>query len=179
MGVFYTRKGDKGKSHVGKIKLDKTRLEMEALGQLDELNSAIGVLKSQKISERLRDILHHIQESLFIIQAHVANMMMRSKIKVPDFKASVIKETERVIDDIEKALEPSRKFIISGANPASAWLDLLRAKSRNAERAILRIKNAENLSPEIRAYLNRLSSLFFALARHEARNKKERNPNYK
>ena len=68
MGVFYTGKGDKGKSYVGKKSVSKTCLEIEALGQLDELNSMLGVLKSQRISRNLKKILHEIQENLFTIQ---------------------------------------------------------------------------------------------------------------
>lgn len=178
MGIFYTGKGDNGKSYVGKKSVNKTCLEIEALGQLDELNSMLGVLKSQKIPTKLKTILHKVQENLFIIQSHVANIMLNEKFRVPEFKGLKVKEVEELIDKIEKKLEPARKFIISGVNQNSAWLDLIRAKSRNVERNVLKIKKVEKLSPDIRAYLNRLSSLFFALARQEARGKKENNPKY-
>lgn len=186
MPIFYTGKGDKGKSYVGKKSVKKTCLEIEALGQLDELNSMLGVLKSlpvrqagQKISEDLKEILHGVQENLFIIQSHVANIMLDENFKTPDFKNAKIKEIERVIDNIERKLPPLKKFIISGTNQTSAWLDFMRAKSRNVERSVLRIKKTDQLSQEIKAYLNRLSSLFFVLARWEARSEKERNPSYR
>lgn len=178
MPLFYTRKGDDGKSRIGKKVVKKTCLEVEALGQLDELNSMIGVLKSQKISKKLEDILHQVQEDLFIIQSQVAAVMINGKFKVPEFKNFKVKDVERSIDEMEKKLKPVKKFIISGANKNSAWLDLLRAKSRNVERSVLRIDRADKLDPEIKKYLNRLSSLFFALARWEARGKKESNPKY-
>lgn len=190
MRLFYTRKGDKGISHIGKTKVSKTCLEIEALGQLDELNSMIGVLKSlptgrqagqasQNISRELKNILHQIQEDLFIIQAHVANLMMKSNFKAPEFESLKVEKAEKIIDQIEGSLKPIKKFIISGTNQTSAWLEFLRAKSRNVERSVLQIEKINNLSPEIKAYLNRLSSLFFALARWEARNKKESSPSYK
>lgn len=199
MGIFYTGKGDKGKSYVGKRSVLKTCLEVEALGQLDELNSMLGVLKSlpteasakagRKISKNLKKILHEVQENLFIIQSHVANIMLNESFKVPEFSAkggsasgeknSKIKELEKIIDDIERKIPPLKKFVISGANQTSAWLDLLRAKSRNVERSVLKIKRINRLNSDIKAYLNRLSSLFFALARHEAKNLKERHPRYK
>lgn len=179
MGVFYTGKGDKGKSYVGKKSVSKTCLEVEALGQLDELNSTIGVLKSRKISKNLRKTLHEIQENLFIIQSHVANIMLSESFKVPEFKNVKVKEVETIINGIEGRLEPLRKFVISGTNQTSSWLDLLRAKSRNAERSVLKIKHIQRLNPDIKSYLNRLSSLFFALARLEAGDKKEANPAYK
>lgn len=179
MGVFYTGKGDKGKSYIGKKSISKTCLEIEALGQLDELNSMIGVLKSGKISNKLKITLHSVQENLFLIQSHVANIMLGQGFKVPGFKDLKVKEAEKTIDDIEKRLPPLKKFVISGSNQISAWLDLLRAKSRNIERGVLKIKQIDSLSPSIKAYLNRLSSLFFALARWEARKQKEKNPKYR
>ena len=185
MGLFYTKKGDKGRSHIGKKTVSKILLEVEALGQLDELNSMIGVLKSlptgragQKISRDLQKILHQIQENLFIIQANIANVMMGNEFKAPYFGADKTEKAEKIIDKIEAELKPVRGFIISGTNNTSAWLDFMRAKSRNVERAVLKI-NKINSFPEIKSYLNRLSSLLFALARWEARGKKEKNPKYK
>lgn len=179
MRLFYTQKGDKGVSHVGKTKVFKTCLEVEALGQLDEFNSIIGVLKSQKISKELSNILHQVQENLFIIQAHVAYAMLKEKRIPPNFPEVKVRETEKIIDLLEKKLKPARGFVISGANQISSWLDFLRAKSRNVERSVLKIGKIDKLNPGIKAYLNRLSSLLFALARWEARGKKERHPKYK
>ena len=179
MPNFYTGKGDKGRSYIGKKSISKTCLEVEALGQLDELNSMIGVLKSQKISKNLKEILHKIQENLFTVQSHVANIMLDNKFKVPEFKIIKVKEIEKIIDDIEQKLPPLKKFIISGTNQTSAWLDLMRAKSRNVERSVLKIKRVNQLNQEVKTYLNRLSSLLFALARYEAKAKKEHNPTYK
>lgn len=179
MSDFYTGRGDKGKSYVGKRSVSKTCLEVEALGQLDELNSMLGVLKSRKISQKLKNILHQIQEDLFIIQSHVANIMLGKSFKVPEFKSLKVKEIEKMIDSVERRLKPAKKFIISGVNENSAWLDLVRAKSRNVERSVLKIKHIKLLNSAIRTYLNRLSSLLFALARKEAGGQKEKNPNYK
>lgn len=179
MPIFYTGKGDRGRSYVGKKSVEKTCFEVEALGQLDELNSMLGVLKNNEISENLKKTLHEIQENLFIIQSHVANIMLNENFKAPDFKKIKIKKAENIIDDIERKLPPLRKFIIPGTNQTSAWLDLMRAKSRNVERDVLRIGKIDQLSQEIRTYLNRLSSLFFALARWEARGEKEGNPSYR
>ncbi|OGM96826.1 MAG: ATP:cob(I)alamin adenosyltransferase [Candidatus Yanofskybacteria bacterium RIFCSPHIGHO2_01_FULL_39_44] len=179
MSNFYTRRGDKGKSYVGKKSVSKTCLEIEALGQLDELNSILGVLKTKKIHKQLQKIIHQVQENLFTIQSHVAAIMLDSKFKVPEFKVHKVEEIEKIIDEIESSLPPLKKFVISGSNQTSAWLDLLRAKSRNVERSVLKIKKINKLNRDIKAYLNRLSSLFFALARQEARNKKEHSPSYK
>jgi cob(I)alamin adenosyltransferase len=123
--------------------------------------------------------LHEIQENLFIIQAQIASIMLDNNFKAPKFKNEKIKEIEKIIDEIETKLPPLRNFIISGTGKTSAWLDWLRAKSRSVERSVLKIKNSKiNIFSNILPYLNRLSSLFFALARLEARNKKEQHPKY-
>ena len=179
MSNFYTGKGDKGRSYVGKKSVLKTCVEIEALGQLDELNSMIGVVKTEKITGTLKVALHQIQENLFTVQSNVAGIMLDSSFKVPEFSSKKLKEMGGLINDIEKRLPPLNNFVISGTNRISAEIDLLRAKSRNVERSVLKIKKINKLNPDIRAYLNRLSSLFFALARWEARKHKEEKPTYR
>lgn len=184
MGLFYTGKGDKGQSIIGKKKIDKTCIEIEALGDLDELNSLIGLAKAGKLPIKTKNILHAVQENLFIIQANVASLMLKSKHKPPALSKTKIKDIENIIDECERKLKPERGFIISGTNEVSALLDYIRAVSRRAERSVLAFNKSYKrykISPEILAYLNRLSSLFFALARVEARksHKKEKNPSYK
>jgi len=181
MPLFYTKKGDRGKSYVGKKSVSKTCLEVEALGELDELNSMVGVLKAQRISPALKATLHEIQECLFIIQAHVAEIMLETGFKIPEFKAEKTKEAEKIIDRIENRLNPAKFFVISGSDQTSAQLDVLRARSRKVERDVLKIKLVNKLDQNIKTYLNRLSSLLFALARWESKmsGKKEKHPSYK
>jgi len=183
MPIFYTRKGDDGRSRIGKKKIYKLNPFVVALGELDKLNSFIGVVKSlpgNKISPTLKQQLHQIQEDLFIIQANASYAMLKEKRTPPVFSSQKIKDIEKIIDNIEKRLKPVRKFVISGTTHTSAWLDYLRALSRSVERSVLKIENCKlKIDANILPYLNRLSSLFFALARWEARGKKEQHPKYK
>ena len=190
MGLFYTKKGDKGYSRIGKKKIYKLNPFVVALGELDKLNSFIGIVKSlprQWASHRaslfLKKQLHQIQDNLFIIQANVSYAMLKEKRNPPYFSSDKTKNVENIIDEIEKNLKPIKKFVISGATHISAWLDYLRALSRSVERSVLAVardkKGKPTINPSILPYLNRLSSLFFALARWEARNKKEKHPKYK
>lgn len=180
MSLFYTGKGDKGESFVGGKKFDKSSIEIEMLGDLDELNSLIGLVKNQKLSKDFKKILEVIQEDLFIIQANAAAFIF-SKHKPLLFKKEKIIWLEKIINDFEKKIKPERSFVISGTDEISAWLDLLRAVSRRVERKAVQFSKKRKLSPEILAYLNRLSSLFFAMARMAAKKsgKKEKSPNYK
>lgn len=193
MPLFYTRKGDDGRSRIGKKKIYKLNPFVVALGELDKLNSFIGIVKSlpaeasakagHKVSPFLKKQLHQVQEDLFIIQANVSYAMLKEKRTPPLFSSKKIKNIEQIIDNIEKQLKPVRKFVISGTTHISAWLDYLRALSRSIERAILAVahnrKDQRTINSDILPYLNRLSSLFFALARWEARGKKEKHPKYK
>lgn len=177
---------------MGKMKVDKTSVGIEALGSLDELNSLIGVVKSLGEFNRFKEfqnlkfkgfqeILHQVQENLFIIQANAGNMVFGGKFKVPEFKKGKVAEIEKTIDDFERKIRPEKKFIISGSTPLSAQLDYLRAFSRRTERAVLHFNKKAPINPEISAYLNRLSSLFFAMARMAAKQsgKKEKSPIYR
>jgi len=177
--LFYTGKGDKGVSAVGKKKIKKTNPFVEALGELDELNSMCGVLKTDAIRPELRKELHQIQENLFIIQANLAYMMLKEKREPPFFPAEKTLAAEQVIQTIEDKLKPTKGFVISGSTRISAWLDMLRARSRRAERRVVAV--SKNINPNILPYLNRLSSILFALARDEAfrAKKKEQHPSYK
>lgn len=179
MGLFYTGKGDRGTSQIGKKKVPKNSPIMEALGDLDELNSLIGVTRSSLKNEELKEKLRQIQEALFIIQARVAWIMF------PEYKAKVLKkekiqEMEREIDAIEEKIRPDRGFIIPGEEQKAAQLDYIRAVSRRVERRIDTLHKKHPLPSELLTYMNRLSSYFYALARNEIAKQsiKEQKPTY-
>lgn len=182
MGILYTGKGDSGKSIIGKKRVDKTCIEISSLGDLDELNSLLGAVQHENIFLKHKKMLRKVQENLFIIQANIAGIALYSrKFKTPDFPENNVKEIEKIIDGIEREIKPAQKFIIPGGTRGSAWLDLARAVSRRVEREILKVHKKYPLPPAMLAYLNRLSSLLFALARAETarRKKKETHPRYK
>ncbi|MDP2641501.1 MAG: cob(I)yrinic acid a,c-diamide adenosyltransferase [Candidatus Yanofskybacteria bacterium] len=178
MGFFYTGKGDQGESHIGAKKYPKDSPVLEALGELDELNSFIGWVRSYKGTELGRQ-LKNVQETLFIIQARVGHLLA-PEYPGPELAESKIRELEQAIEEIEAKLQPERGFVIPGADPVSAQLDILRAVSRRVERAVFRLHKENPLPQEILTYLNRLSSYFFALARLQVFSEevKESKPKY-
>ena len=180
MGLFYTGKGDKGASKIGKIKMDKSCLEAEVLGTLDELNSLLGLIKSQDIPKDLKKHLENVQEKLFIIQAHIAALVFKGK-QTARITKNHVKELEAIIEVLEKEIKPAKKFILSGEHEIAAWLDYARAVARKVEREVVRFKKTKKVSLETVAFLNRLSSFLFALARSEMKKsgKKEKHPSYK
>lgn len=181
MGLFYTGKGDKGKSFVAGKKFLKTSPEMEALGALDELNSLLGLVRSHERDRTRRAQIRAAQETLFIIQANVAAPIFGTAHKAPPLRESKLFELEAIIRRAERAVRPERGFIIPGEHRLSAWYDYARTVSRRAERATLRVAAALKLDPLVRAYVNRLSSFLFALARLSAKKSriKEKHPSYR
>lgn len=182
MGMFYTGRGDKGKSEVwDKKKLDKASPELSALGDLDELTSLLGLIRSQKLPVGYKEILFGLEEDLFIIQANLYLYLIRRKEKAPPFGEEKVKKLEGFIDELERYVDPERGFIIPGSDPVGAWMDYARAVSRRVERSVWICNKKLKLPPAVLAYLNRLSSILFALARAAAKKqgKKEHKPKYK
>ena len=181
MGLFYTGKGDGGKSFVGRKKFDKASPAMEALGALDELNSLLGLVRSEECNRTHKARIRAAQEALFIIQANVAAPLFKSTYKAPVLSPSKLFELEEVIRRAEHIVRPGRGFIVSGEHSLAAWYDYSRAVSRRAERAALRVAKKLRLNPLLLAYLNRLSSFLFALARLSAKKSrvKELHPTYR
>ena len=185
--MLYTRKGDGGTTktlHCDQ-RLSKSSAIAEALGAVDELDSLLGFVKCQgstlpKKQGRtfdLAELLLTVQQNLFIIQAELAG--------APDKTITEKKVTalEKIIDGIEKKLPPIKSFFIPGATPNGALFDYARTVARRAERRVVLAVEEKKvpLGKFSLAYLNRLSSLLYALARlvnHQS-GIKEQAPHYK
>tara|TARA_Y100000310_G_C20594054_1_gene769583 strand:- start:21 stop:560 length:540 start_codon:yes stop_codon:yes gene_type:complete len=178
MTLFYTGKGDKGKSFVGRKNYPKDSPILEMLGDLDELNSLLGVIRSTAIRD-LNQRLFLVQENLFIIQAKVAWLMFQ-KFESPQITKDKIRIMEKEIESIEKRIKPKHGFVIPGEQETAAWLDFARAISRRVERSAVKLNKQHKLPQELLTYLNRLSSYLYALARLDiSKNKtREKKPRY-
>lgn len=165
--MLYTRKGDNGTSRLlnTKRRFSKNSSIYEALGTLDELNSLLGVCRAYSSREKgkinVAGEIKNIQEGLFIVQAELAGAS-KSILRVH------VKELEQTIKKIETLIKNPRAFVIPGSTKLSALFDYARAVSRRAEREVLNAHKFCKISPQTRIYLNRLSSLLYALARYAA-----------
>ena len=148
-------------------RISKSSAITEALGALDETNSFLGLCKVNKkaVSFKLSvisfsEIIHHVQQNLFIIQAEIAG----SKKTIEKHK---IKEIEKIIDAIEKTLPLIKTFFISGGTELAALFDVARTIARRAERRVVEVNEEGKVKIGVNSlsYLNRLSSLLYALAR--------------
>ncbi|MBI2633386.1 MAG: cob(I)yrinic acid a,c-diamide adenosyltransferase [Parcubacteria group bacterium] len=182
MTLFYTRKGDDGSSMVSGKKIPKNNIVFETLGDLDELNSVLGIARTRKIGNRFKKTILAIQNDLFIIQAQCASLLYREPYArtVPKLTADKIFALEQLIDSIDKKTTSIHSFIIPGSSIQSSWFDFARAVARRAERRVAQCAQKYTVDHNILSYMNRLSSLLFALARLFARGtkKKESHPTY-
>lgn len=169
--MLYTRKGDGGttKTFGCDQRISKSSIVAEALGSLDETNSFLGLARAKtagmtfKIAEgdiNYSEIILEVQQNLFIVQAEVAG----SKLSISQDK---ITRVEYIVDEIEKVLPPIKSFFVSGATELGGIFDFARTLSRRAERRVVAAKEEGkiNAAAETSQYLNRLSSLLYALAR--------------
>jgi cob(I)alamin adenosyltransferase len=169
--MLYTRKGDNGTTKTFDSKpgerISKSSCRTESLGALDELNSFLGLanVKAAAVDwkvngKSLADIVMWVQNGLFIVQAEVAG----SDKKISEDK---VKEMEAFADAIENELPPITTFFISGGTELAALFDVSRTLARKAERRVIKALEEDSISvgPDTLAYLNRLSSLFYAMAR--------------
>jgi cob(I)alamin adenosyltransferase len=162
--MLYTGKGDGGTTKTfgtDQQRISKASELPEALGTLDELNSFIGLCKVRakngpdpkilvgKRTYTTSAILDDIQQTLFILQAEVT-------------------QVELLVNTMEKLMPPITTFSVAGGTELSALLDVARTLSRRAERRLVAVaeSGARKISPNTKAYANRLSSLLFALARY-------------
>jgi cob(I)alamin adenosyltransferase len=165
---IYTRTGDKGDTGLfGGGRVSKTHPRVEAYGDVDELNAAIGLARAIELMPRVDEVLVPLQRDLFSIGALLATPD-REKMKRHLEKASIderrISELEHAIDDGDRELEPLKSFIVPGGTPKAAALHVARTVCRRAERRVIAL-GEEEIPPIVVVYLNRLSDLLFTLAR--------------
>src|SRR5574343_662514 len=183
--MLYTGKGDNGTSKLfdsaSGERLSKSDAIYEALGTVDELNSFLGLVKvrfdQEKIlldSHPISESLEKLQQDLFIIQAEIAGAGMT-------ISSDKISWLEDITNNIESKMPPIKTFFISGGTELAALSDTARTIARRAERRLVAInQSGRKLTPETLAYINRLSSVLYALARfsNHVKNIQEKNPNY-
>jgi cob(I)alamin adenosyltransferase len=164
MEKIYTRTGDDGITGLwGGARVPKDHVRIEALGALDEANSALGVVASH-LEHDLAAIVWEFQRTLFEIGAELA-APDPGEARVPSLPAGAVDALERCIDGWAAEVEPLRAFILPGGSGPAALCHMARAVVRRAERRTVTLAHAAPVNPEILRYLNRLSDGLFVLAR--------------
>jgi len=186
---IYTRTGDHGQTRLGDHRaVAKWDARVEAYGEVDELNSVLGLVVLQSLPDGLLDLLCGIQQELFDLGADLClpeeepstgevpagGEEDASTGEVPAggaaspplrVQAAQVRRLEEAIDRLNNGLEPLRSFVLPGGSPAAAHLHLARAVCRRAERRAWHLAAEEAVNEHALHYLNRLSDLLFVLAR--------------
>ncbi|MBI4870184.1 MAG: cob(I)yrinic acid a,c-diamide adenosyltransferase [Candidatus Riflebacteria bacterium] len=165
---IYTRTGDGGQTGLlGGGRVPKSAPRVEAYGQLDELNSCLGVARACVLPVQVDAWLSRIQSELFSLGAEVATAPGHEKSlsRLEPLADEAAGWLESVIDSAQTELAPLRSFILPGGCIQAAELHRARTVCRRAERAIVALASSEPVRPGVIVYLNRLSDLLFVLAR--------------
>ena len=167
---IYTRGGDEGfTSIVGGKRVRKSSLIIEAISNVDELNSILGLIINYLQSHHKR-IIQNIQNDLFDLGADLATPLGNKNNSIRLSNSQTI-YLEQEIDKINSKLKPLTSFILPGGNKISGLLHLARTVNRRCEISIVKLSEKKKINKEILKYINRLSDLLFVLARQT--NKKE------
>lgn len=155
-----TRGGDSGKTGLGDgSRVGKSALRIAALGDIDELNSAIGVLLCEEVPLDLRVVLGGIQNDLFDLGGEIS-LPGRQLIE-----EAQVAQLESLVARRNADLPPLEEFILPGGTRAAALAQCCRAICRRAERSLVHLSEAEAVSPVSLCYLNRLSDALFVIGR--------------
>jgi len=158
--MIYTKKGDDGKTSLidGK-RVAKSNKIIWAIGEIDELNSCLGVIRSELKDESLDKKLKEIQKDLFSIGSILAGGNIK-------FDRKRVRELEKEIDNFEAILPVQTRFLFPTGAKVASMLFLARSVARRAERRVTNLEK-KAIKGEILVYLNRLSDYLFVLARYE------------
>lgn len=178
----YTRTGDAGQTRLaGGQQVWKDSLRVEAYGTVDELNSAVGVVRvfnADKVGAhpqalRLEEELRWVQNKLFDVGSLLATVPGQTFKNMPQVAAKDVTRLETLMDGCQEDLEPLKEFILPGGGKVSGFLHQARTVCRRAERVCVKLSREEPVDPTIIMFINRLSDALFVLARWAAKTQGE------
>lgn len=158
---IYTRTGDSGTTSLfGGKRVLKSEERVEVYGSIDELNSWVGYISSYISAKSSRLLLRNIQNDLFTIGSTLAGW--KGSLQALEGR---VKKMEKEIDMMDASLPSITNFILPGGSPLGAQIHIVRAVCRRVERQLVSLSQHQHVDPVIIKYINRLSDLFFVLAR--------------
>jgi len=166
---IYTRTGDAGETGLfGGGRVPKDHARVQAYGDVDELNSALGAARATQPVHFMDELLEAVQRDLFALGGHLATPdpdQVRAALAKAELGADRITAFEQVMDEADRELPPLRAFVLPAGTPKAASLHLARTVCRRAERSVVRLSHEADVPDLFLVYLNRLSDMLFTLAR--------------
>ncbi len=170
---IYTKTGDEGDTGLqGGKRVSKSSDRIRAYGNVDEVNSVLGLVLSHKIDHDVEELLKKIQTELFVLGSDLSNPDMNDKQN--RISKNMIEYLEKKIDEYEEELPPLSNFILPGGIHSASLAHLARTVTRRAETNVVSLSKTEKINNECKVYLNRLSDLLFVIAR--VLNKRSKTP---
>lgn len=164
LSKIYTRTGDAGTTGLsGGERIPKDSLRIDVIGEVDELNCAVGMVRVHPIRLEIQTVLSEVQHKLFDLGGELS---------MPGYQAIAAEDVallEQALDTFNAELPPLKEFILPGGGPAAAACHLARAICRRAERRLVTLAREEAINTQGQAYINRLSDLLFVVSRILAR----------
>lgn len=169
MRRIYTRTGDRGTTGIhGGERVPKDDIRIEANGTLDELNALIGIVRSLLPAEHeWQSLLFGIQKNLMTVMSLVATPAIKRADNPNELPLDLVTDCEKIMDGLMGQTVDNGYFILPGGTPVAAQLQYARTVARRAERRLWTLHRQDALPEAILQYLNRLSDLFFVMARYE------------
>jgi cob(I)alamin adenosyltransferase len=166
---IYTRTGDEGDTGLfGGGRVPKDHPRVSAYGDVDELNSSVGLVRAAADQSFFDELLEAIQRDLFSIGGHLATPdpeRVRKALEKASLSPARISEFEQIMDEADNTLPPLRAFVLPAGTRIAAALHVARTVCRRAERSVVHLAHTEAVPQLFLTYLNRLSDLLFILAR--------------
>ncbi|MDP1680889.1 MAG: cob(I)yrinic acid a,c-diamide adenosyltransferase [Burkholderiales bacterium] len=161
LSKIYTKTGDDGSTGLGDgMRVAKNSARIEAIGDIDELNSQLGLLLTEKsLPDSMHITLTRIQHELFELGGELS---IPNYVRISD---AMVAQLEQELDAMNDALLPLKEFILPGGSRPTALCHVARAVCRRAERRLVALNLQEPVSPAAMKYLNRLSDLLFVMCR--------------
>lgn len=169
MKRIYTRTGDRGTTGIhGGERVEKDDIRIEANGTIDELNAVIGIIRS--LLPQTHDwqrLLHTLQRELMVVMSHVATPSAIRDKNPNSLSPHLATFCEQEMDAMTAELKENGYFLLPGGTPVSAQLQFARTVARRAERRLWTLNRQDAVPEEILSFINRLSDLFFVMARYD------------
>ncbi len=165
---IYTKTGDKGStSLIGGVRVLKNNIRIEAYGDVDELNSFLGMVSDMAMLPQVSAWIKEVQDRLFTIGSVLATSPEKQvKMKLPDLHPEDVQWLEARMDEMNETLPEMRSFILPGGHAGGSVAHVARCVCRRAERVCVSMLEAQDEVPDlVLQYLNRLSDFLFVLAR--------------
>jgi cob(I)alamin adenosyltransferase len=167
--TIYTKTGDSGSTGLfGGGRVPKDHPRVSAYGDVDELNSTLGVVRATAPVQFFDSLLESVQRDLFAIGGHLATpdpAKVAQALEKAELSEARVAEFERLMDQADGELPPLRAFVLPAGTPKAAALHLARTVCRRAERSVVHLSHESEVPTLFIVYLNRLSDLLFTLAR--------------